>query len=174
MRPPGPEPVTRVTSIFFSAASFRASGEMRTRPPAGAGTGATGAVAGTAGTDAGFGSLALAATGTGGATGVATAGAAVLRAGVPTTSPGLPIAQSGSPMATCAPAAENIFSSVPAKKLSSSIVALSVSTSASISPALITSPSFFSHLTSVPTVMVSLSFGMSMNWAMGKKVARSG
>jgi hypothetical protein len=50
----------------------------------------------------------------------------------------------------------------PAKKDSSSIVALSVSTSASMSPTLTASPSLRSHLTSVPTVMVSLSLGISM------------
>jgi hypothetical protein len=60
------------------------------------------------------------------------------------------------------------------KKDSSSIVALSVSTSASMSPALTGSPSFFSHLTSVPTVMVSLSLGISMMSAMGGKVVSSG
>ena len=36
-----------------------------------------------------------------------------------------------------------------------------------MSPDFTASPSCFSHLTSVPTVMVSLSFGMSMIWAMG-------
>jgi hypothetical protein len=54
------------------------------------------------------------------------------------------------------------FRRVPSKNDSSSIVALSVSTSASMSPDLTASPSCFSHLTSVPTVMVSLSFGISM------------
>src|SRR5688572_24612896 len=33
MRPPGPEPWTRAGSMFFSAASLRASGEILTRSP---------------------------------------------------------------------------------------------------------------------------------------------
>ena len=70
-------------------------------------------------------------------------------------------------MATCEPAGAKILIKVPAKNDSSSMVALSVSTSASMSPALTVSPSFLSHLTSVPTVMVSLSFGISMMLAMG-------
>jgi len=80
----------------------------------------------------------------------------------------LPIAHSAAPISTCEPAGEKIFSSVPSKKLSSSIVALSVSTSASMSPDFTASPSFFSHLTSVPTVMVSLSFGISIICGIGK------
>ena len=90
---------------------------MRTRPTAGdvVGVGADEAAGGVGcDADAGSGTRALAATGAGETTGATTAGAVFLGAGVPTTSPGLPIAQSGSPMATCAPAAENIFSSVPA------------------------------------------------------------
>ena len=82
--------------------------------------------------------------------------------GTSTFSPGSPIAQSGPPIGTCAPMTTNCLSSVPSKNDSSSIVALSVSTSARMSPDFTLAPSGFSHLTSVPTVMVSLSFGMLM------------
>ena len=80
------------------------------------------------------------------------------------------MAQSAAPRATWAPFGVKIFRSVPSKNDSSSIVALSVSTSASMSPDFTTSPSFFNHLASVPTVMVSLSFGISMMLAMGRKL----
>ena len=96
-----------------------------------------------------------AATGTGGATGASTF------------SPFSPTAQSGAPMGTCEPTLTNCLSRMPSKNDSSSMVALSVSISASMSPDFTASPSCLSHLASVPTVMVSLSFGMSMIWAMG-------
>jgi hypothetical protein len=160
MRPPGPEPVIVEASTPFSAASFLARGEILTRSPearagAGAGAGAAAAGAGAAGAE-GAGAAALVSSLAG-----AAAGAAGV-AGASTVSPSLPTAQSGAPKATCEPASAKIFKSVPSKKHSSSIVALSVSTSASMSPDLTTSPSFLSHLTSVPTVIVSLSFGISM------------
>ena len=88
--------------------------------------------------------------------------AAGREAGTSTFSPALPMAQSGAPISTWLPSGAKIFRSVPSKNDSSSIVALSVSTSASMSPDFTASPSFFSHLTSVPTVMVSLSFGISI------------
>jgi len=84
------------------------------------------------------------------------------------------MAHRAAPSGTCAPAFTKIESSVPSKKLSSSIVALSVSTSARMSPVLTGSPSFLSHLMSVPTVMVSLSLGISMMLAMGVVVPRPG
>ena len=62
----------------------------------------------------------------------AAAGATTGAAGASTFSPGLPTAHSGAPRATWEPAGAKILSSVPSKKHSSSIVALSVSTSASI------------------------------------------
>ena len=179
MRPPGPEPVRSAGSMPFSSASLRARGEILMRPPsrfAGAAGAAAGFAAGWSDAGAALGSTAGRASvsffdvvDAPSAAGFASssaffagAGAAAFGAGVSTFSPSLPIAQSGSPMATCEPSAAKIFSSLPSKKLSSSIVALSVSTSASMSPDFTSSPSFFSHLTSVPTVMVSLSFGISM------------
>ena len=53
-----------------------------------------------------------------------------------------------------------MWASVPPSKVSISIVALSVSISAMISPALSRSPSFLSHLTTVPSAIVSESWGM--------------
>ena len=166
MRPPGPEPWMFRVSIPLSWAIFLARGEIFTRPcgpaPAGVGEGAgpTGTGCG-AGAGVGAGATALA----GAAAGAATLGAL---AGASTTSPGFPIAQRAAPIAICEPSGAKIFTSVPSKNDSSSMVALSVSTSASMSPLFTASPSFFFHLTSVPTVMVSLSFGISMIWAIGR------
>src|ERR1700722_13326470 len=191
MRPPGPLPAIPAGLTPFSAATFRASGEILIRPPAsgagagagagteaGAGAGAgAGPGAGDAGAAAAFASGAAGAGWAGGAGGEeAEAGAAAsgaLDAGASTFSPGFPMAQRAAPSGTWAPACTNIESSVPSKKLSSSIVALSVSTSASMSPVLTVSPSFLSHLTSVPTVMVSLNFGISMMLAMVSPAPRS-
>ena len=49
---------------------------------------------------------------------------------------------------------------VPALKDSNSIVALSVSISARISPSLTVSPTFFNQVATVPVVIVSLKRGM--------------
>ena len=152
----------------FSDASLRASGEIRIRPDLGA---AAAAVAGAGAAGAGAGAAGAGASGVTDATaGVAGASAAFAGApaGATTFSPGWPIAQSAAPSGTWEPAGTKTARSVPSKKLSSSIVALSVSISASMSPDLMLSPSFLSHLTSVPTVMVSLSFGISMILAMGE------
>ncbi len=43
-----------------------------------------------------------------------------------------------------------------------------------MSPDFTAAPSGFIHLTSVPTVMVSLSFGMLMIWAMGRIGRKTG
>jgi hypothetical protein len=80
------------------------------------------------------------------------------------------MAQSAAPIGTCDPAGTSTARSVPSKKLSSSMVALSVSISASMSPVLTASPSFLSQRTSVPVVMVSLSFGISIRLAMAVAV----
>ena len=53
-----------------------------------------------------------------------------------------------------------ICKSVPALKDSNSIVALSVSISAKISPSSITSPTFLSHVATVPSSIVSESLGI--------------
>src|SRR3546814_6802957 len=55
-----------------------------------------------------------------------------------------------------------IFPILPSSTASTSMVALSVSISAMTSPELISSPSFTSHLASVPSVMVGDSAGIRM------------
>src|SRR5664279_4577104 len=184
----------------FSAASFRANGEIRTRP---ADTGSrrpdtgeasetgdgmsdtgeripdTGEVSetgdgrpetGVATAAAGATGLLLAGFPVSGFPAPVSAPSAFAPAGTSTFSPASPMAQSGAPIGTCAPTATNCLSRMPSKNDSSSIVALSVSTSASMSPDFTLAPSGFSHLTSAPTVMVSLSFGILMIWAMGRRV----
>ncbi|MNE73456.1 hypothetical protein D3C80_1694680 [compost metagenome] len=53
-----------------------------------------------------------------------------------------------------------ICNKVPELKDSNSIVALSVSISARMSPSLILSPTFFNHVATVPSVIVSLKRGI--------------
>ena len=53
-----------------------------------------------------------------------------------------------------------IYNNVPALKDSNSIVALSVSISARISPSETLSPTFFNHVATVPSVIVSLKRGI--------------
>src|SRR3546814_9463372 len=60
------------------------------------------------------------------------------------------------------PSATRIFPILPSSTASTSMVALSVSISAMTSPELISSPSFTSHLASVPSVMVGDSAGIRM------------
>src|SRR4051794_20096495 len=68
----------------------------------------------------------------------------------------------GAPTGAFCPGPARMMARVPASKASISIVALSVSISAMISPALILSPSFLSHFTTVPSVMVSDCWGIVM------------
>ena len=53
-----------------------------------------------------------------------------------------------------------MYNKVPALKDSNSIVALSVSISAKISPSFILSPTFLSQVATVPSVIVSLKRGI--------------
>ena len=55
-----------------------------------------------------------------------------------------------------------MYNNTPSKKDSNSIVALSVSISANISPDATVSPTFFVHSATTPSVMVSLNLGMYM------------
>ncbi len=64
------------------------------------------------------------------------------------------------------PSGTTILASTPSSTASTSMVALSVSISARTSPDLIASPSFFSHLESVPFSIVGESAGMRMSMAM--------
>ena len=146
MRPFGPVPGTREMSIFSSFASFFAAGEASTRSP--------GALAGAAG-------AAAAAAGAGAA--APAAGAAPIRA--ETSSPASPITATGSRHLAVPPSATAIFSSVPEAEASMVFVSLSVSTSKRGSPSLTASPSFFSHLLTVPSVMVRPSLGITITLA---------
>ena len=67
---------------------------------------------------------------------------------------------------SCVPSGTTILASVPSSIASYSIVALSVSISAITSPGLTLSPSFLSHLLSVPLSIVGDSAGMRMLTAM--------
>ena len=58
------------------------------------------------------------------------------------------------------PTARPVYSKVPSLKDSNSIVALSVSISANISPSSTKSPTFFNQLATVPSSMVSLKRGI--------------
>ena len=117
----------------------------------GAGSGAAGA------------GMGASATGVASGSGVTIAGALFSAAGA--SSPASPTAAMAPPTATSSPTPQYCLIKTPSSKHSTSIVALSVSTSAIMSPLATGSPSFFNHLTSVPTVMVSLSLGMSMSVA---------
>ena len=64
------------------------------------------------------------------------------------------------------PSAIRILASTPSSMASTSMVALSVSISASTSPDLIGSPSFFSHLASLPSSIVGERAGIRMSVAM--------
>ena len=144
----------------FSAAIFLASGEALIRlPVVVAGTTGVGTTSGAGSGAAGAGVGASAASGSG----VTTAGVLFSAAGA--SSPASPTAAMAPPTATSSPTPQYCLIKTPSSKHSTSIVALSVSTSAIMSPLATGSPSFFNHLTSVPTVMVSLSLGMSMSVA---------
>ncbi len=67
----------------------------------------------------------------------------------------LPMTATGVPIGTTVPAATSCCSSTPASKASRSIVALSVSISARMSPLATGSPTFLSHLESSPSSIVS-------------------
>ena len=65
------------------------------------------------------------------------------------------------------PSGTRIFPSVPSSAASTSIVALSVSISAIMSPDLTLSPSFLSHLARLPFSIVGESAGMRTSVGMG-------
>ena len=66
----------------------------------------------------------------------------------------------------CAPSATAIFATTPSSTASTSMVALSVSISAMISPAETLSPSLTSHLARLPSSMVGESAGIKISIAM--------
>ncbi len=157
MRPFGPEPLTPARSTPLSAAIRLASGLATTRSPfaAGAAAGAAtgpGAATGTGAAVAdGAGSAALAA-GTGAL--ASSSSPAIVAITVPTFTPSLPSATS-------------IDTTVPSSTASNSIVALSVSISAMMSPDKTLSPTLISHFASVPSSIVGERAGILIAIGMG-------
>ena len=93
--------------------------------------------------------------------------AAALGAGALTASPGSPITATSCETGTVVPAATTCLSSVPPARATSSITALSVSTSASTSPTATGSPSCFFHSTRRPSSIVGESASMTTLVAIG-------
>ncbi len=91
-------------------------------------------------------------------------------AGLPfsTASPGSPISATSSETGTVAPAGTTCLSSVPPARATSSITALSVSTSARTSPTATGSPSPFFHSTRRPSSIVGESASMTTLVAIGQ------
>ena len=77
-------------------------------------------------------------------------------------SPSSPTTAKGLPMGASSPSETRILRRIPSSKFSNSIVALSVSISANVSPFATWSPTLLCHLTTVPTDMVSLNLGISI------------
>src|SRR5258708_38880612 len=165
-RPCGAVPAMRAMARPAPLARRRASGEAKMRPrPFAAGAGATG--------EAGIAALGAArGDGGGAATGfVASAGGpdtlgfatGAPAAAVFTSSPSAARTAMGALTATSAvPSGTRIFAITPSSIASYSMVALSVSISARMSPALTWSPSFLSHLAMLPFSMVGDSAGIRM------------
>ena len=80
-------------------------------------------------------------------------------------SPSFPIIANNESQAADSPSLIPIYKRVPELKDSNSIVALSVSISARISPSATLSPTFLSHEATVPSVIVSLNRGMVITFA---------
>ena len=163
-RPWGPLPVRPSRATPSWCASLRARGLAITRPFAaeGAGTGAAAAATGAAGAGIGAGAAAGAGAGVG-----ATAGAAVgpplassscSSASVSTTRPMV------SPTGAVAPAGSSTAPRKPASNDSTSMSALSDSTTSTDSPRSTRSPGFLSHSTIFPSVIVELRAGMKISW----------
>src|SRR6478736_8922425 len=170
MRPCGPEPWMRDTSMPASFASRRANGEANTRSPdgdaCGAGAWSFGAAGADAATGAGFGASVLGASVFGGAVGVCGFGAG---AALPAPAAAA-FTSSPSPAKTAitwltgtsaVPSATTILAMVPSSTASTSMVALSVSISAMTSPDFTVSPSFLSHLARLPFSIVGDSAGIN-------------
>src|SRR5712671_6607190 len=165
-RPCGPVPAMRATSRPAALARRRASGEAKMRPrPLAAGAGATGG-AGIATLCAGGGDGGGAAAGfdaPAGGLGATCFTAGALATAVFTSSPSAASTAIGALTATSAvPSGTRIFAITPSSIASYSMVALSVSISARMSPALTLSPSFLSHLAMLPFSMVGDSAGIRM------------
>mmetsp|Transcript_36629 Transcript_36629/g.73919 ORF Transcript_36629/g.73919 Transcript_36629/m.73919 type:complete len:248 (-) Transcript_36629:135-878(-) len=153
MRPPGPVPTTPARSIPRSSASDLASGDATMRSPVAA------AAAGEA-------------DGAGEATGVgvdAAAGAAAGAAAEATGAETLPTSASfstmratGAPTSAVSPSSTKILPMKPLSKDSTSMSALSDSTTITMSPASTLSPSPFIHCTILPSFIVDDSAGIAI------------
>ena len=148
MRPPGPEPVSSFSSIPASPAKRRASGEAGMREP-GANEAEMGA---DAGARTGFFPFA-----TGGDAFAGEALAAAVLA--PGAAPLVVSRPSAAPMGSCVPSGARMDSKVPSAGASTSIAALSVSSSTSGSPMRTRWPASFSQRSTVADFIVALSLG---------------
>ena len=192
IRPPGPLPWRLARSSPCSLAMRRASGEVRTRPPGSTTAGAPAPRAGACGAGApatfccgGIEASPCAssfARGTGLAPAVSCAVATTFSgAGAPAAGAAAPPADATSasmfssaaamtpmrePTAAVLSSASSRLRSTPSPRATSSITALSVSTSARTSPLFTASPSFLSHFTSRPSSMVGESASMNTFVAM--------
>ena len=175
MRPPGPVPVSVLRSMPCSAARRLASGLALIRSPsfvvpAEAGTAGVGALKGAAPACAGATSLAGAEVGASTFGSAAGAGAgAVLALDASSSSPAI-TAITVPTFTLSVPSATRICATVPSSTASNSIVALSVSISASRSPDLTVSPSFTSHLARVPSSIVGERAGIFNSIGMSRLV----
>ncbi len=171
MRCDGPVPCTWERSIPFSSAIFRASGLAKTRPVelaapllCSAGKGAMTGVDDGAGAAFGSGD-GLAGDGCAAEAGVASL---VCPAASSTLSSSSASTMISLPISTDSPSAMRILATVPSSKDCSSIVALSVSMSASASPVSTVSPGLTFHLRTVPDSIVSDKRGMVISIGIGK------
>ena len=153
--PSGPEPAMLFKSTPLSAAIFLAKGLALIRPSP---TDGASMAVGAATASSAFVTLSSSATG---AESVA-AELESLSNKEEISSPASPMIAISPPNGTASPSPGTIFKIVPASNTSTSIVALSVSTSAMISPADTESPSLTFHLAITPSSMVSLSLGISI------------
>ena len=153
-RPPRPLPRSVVGSSLCSAASFRTAGERRALPSPPPGAGAWSAGPGAS----------VAASLTAAACGCLAAGSGLAGAAPPVS-----ICAITAPTCTVSPWAAVILTSLPSKGEGISALTLSVITSTRGSSRLTKSPSFFSHLSTVPSVTDSPSCGIligerAMRW----------
>src|SRR5262245_47923831 len=183
IRPRGPEPLRLATSTPSSLARRRANGEAKMRPalrpltaagcaPAAAAVrpAAGGLTAGLAaglpggGAAAARGAALWAAAGAGRAAG---AGGGLLAGAAPAPSPSSSkVAIGVFTLTPSVPSATSSFDTLPSSTASTSMVALSVSISAMMSPGLTAWPSFTSHLASLPSSMVGDRAGIRISVGM--------
>ena len=158
IRPPGPEPAIASSRRPFSSASRRARGEALIRSP-GTGGGSSTTVAGTV-CPSPSGTGGPPPSGGGGVSGgsVDPSPSAGIRSAISSSAPAItPITV---PTAAVPPAPTRIVRRRPSPRATSSIVALSVSISARISPDETSSPSDLSHRTTWPSSIVGDSASM--------------